>query len=143
MIKYPDKILLALSETLNDNNDILKWFMENNYVELVAFTHAIKGSDDALNWLVKHKHLQLAAICEAIDDDNKAFKWLKTHKFNEMTVMISAIKGNGPAYEWIKQNYPILNRIVDNIRKIKIQQEKEDNSISKALYRMHNPFARG
>lgn len=105
MIHYPPKILLAFSETFNEEKEqFFNWLLSNGYPELAALSSAVRGSEEALNWLMQHKFYHLAALDGAIDKQAKARNWLVNYKFSHLVMLADAVNEHQPAIEYFQEN---------------------------------------
>ena len=119
MLDYPVKILVAFGETINGNEEIQKWLLNNGYPELAALSNAIRGSDDAFNWLMKHKP-EFAALDAAIANDPKAMLWLNNHKLYFLIVFADACRGKEEALQWLgEKDLQVFLRLAHRIKEIR------------------------
>lgn len=99
-IYYPAKIWLAFGESVNGNEEILNWLMDNGYPELAALAQAVRGSEQATDWLLSQKYYHLAALDAAIDEDMRAYEWLNRHRHFFLIIFADACRGKPAAIRW-------------------------------------------
>ena len=111
LLKYPDKIIIALAEAIQGNEKIAQWLLENGFPELAAFASAIKGSDEASQWLLKNRFPELAALDAAISNDGKAYAWLKKSNLTFYILIADACQGKPAALLHLKRD-PKMERFL-------------------------------
>jgi hypothetical protein len=104
LLKYPDKIIIALAESIHGNEKISRWLLENGFPELAAFASAIKGSDEASQWLLKNHFPELAALDAAISNSNKAYQWLQKNDLTFYILIADACQGKPAALFHLKKD---------------------------------------
>ncbi|MFT5778857.1 MAG: NADH:ubiquinone oxidoreductase subunit C [Crocinitomicaceae bacterium] len=129
-IDYPPKIILAWSQAVLGNDEIMLWLKDNGYEELCMATYAIYLKDEARNWLQAHGYAHLLAMINAAEGNESAQRWLLVHDFEVLYHIAMAVEEESLSIRWLAQNAPkdvfILTKA---IKKIKDQIEENHNDV--------------
>lgn len=129
-IAYDAKIILAWSQAVDGNDDIMEWLKDNGYPELFMATHAIYLKNEARDWLVQNGYAHLMAFINAAEGNESAQKWLQVHQFDLLYHMALAIEDEQESWAWLKQNATQdLFILALKIKEVKDKIEENHNDI--------------
>jgi len=129
-IDYPAKIILAWSQAVEGNGEILNWLKDNGYEELYMACHATKLNQDARDWLQSNGFAHLLAMINAAEGNESAQKWLLTHDFEVLYHVAMAVENDETSWDWLGKNAPAdLFILTKSIKKVKDEIEENHNDI--------------
>lgn len=127
---YPPKVILALAEAINGNEDALVLLNKAGYEELVMLDSAIKLRNEARDWLLQNNYPHLMAFVNTIEGQEKAGNWLRAHKFD--LYFFAGLAGDGriEGYVWLeKEGYPEWLLLCKRIQDLKDNIEERHNDL--------------
>lgn len=129
-IDYPPKIIMAWSQAIEGNEEIINWLNQNGYEELAMATYAIKLKDEARLWLQNNGYAHLLAMINAAEGNESAQKWLLVHDFEILYHIAMAVEDEQTSWQWIHKNAPVdIFLLTKAIKKIKDGIEENHNDI--------------
>jgi hypothetical protein len=105
MIRYPDAALKRFIEAAYDDDEALKWLLQNGYPELAAVKEAVICRETGpMTWLARYKKDALLLFVKAVLGNFNAIQRLLEMKEPLLAAAANAVRGDADALQWLRNN---------------------------------------
>lgn len=124
LLKYNAKVLMALKQSIDGDDEYFHWLVKNGYPELGAFSHFLHDDPGAEQFLVKTGNGWLGLLSHAIDGDKRARMWVQTHLHQANMMFVLACRKDEKAEGWLRfMKLDILLLVAEAVADLRNHQE--------------------